>query len=108
MEVIVLVELNNDNFENETSKGLKLIEFYTTWCTYCRNQRIELEGFKESDMWIGLVDGDEYPNLVQKFGINGFPTFILLKDGEKEVVKYSSLLRKSFSPSTMCLYLLLK
>lgn len=83
MEVIVLVELNNDNFENETSKGLKLIEFYTTWCTYCRNQRIELEGFKESDMWIGLVDGDECPNLVQKFGINGFPTFILLKDGEK-------------------------
>ena len=34
-------------------------------------------------MWIGLVDGDECPNLVQKFGINGFPTFILLRDGEK-------------------------
>ena len=79
----MLVELNNDNFESETSKGFKLVEFYTTWCTYCRNQRIELESLKDSDMWIGLVDGDECPNLAQKFGISGFPTFVLLKDGEK-------------------------
>lgn len=79
----MIIELNEKNFEKETQSGLKLIEFYTTWCMYCKNQRIELEDLKDSDMWIGIVDGDESPNLVQKFGIKGFPTFILLKNGEK-------------------------
>lgn len=79
----MLVELNKDNFEQEIKSGLKLVEFYTTWCGYCRNQRIELEEFKESDMWIGLVDAEESPEIAQKYGIKGFPTFILLKDGQK-------------------------
>ena len=79
----MIIELNEKNFEKETQSGLKLIEFYTTWCMYCKNQRIELEDLTDSDMWIGIVDGDESPNLVQKFGIKGFPTFILLKNGEK-------------------------
>lgn len=79
----MLIELNNDNFENETAKGLKLIEFYTTWCMYCKNQRIELSELENSDMWIGLVDAEECPNIAKKYAITGFPTFILLKDGEK-------------------------
>lgn len=79
----MLIELNNDNFEQEALTGLKLIEFYTTWCMYCKNQRIELEDLKESDIWIGLVDGDECPDIVKKYEIKGFPTFILLKNGEK-------------------------
>lgn len=79
----MLVELNKDNFEQETKFGLKLLEFYTTWCEYCKQQRIELEELKDSDMWIGLVDAEELPQVAQKYGIKGFPTFVLLKDGEK-------------------------
>ena len=33
----MLVELNKDNFEQETKLGLKLLEFYTTWCGYCKD-----------------------------------------------------------------------
>lgn len=79
----MLVELNEENFINETQTGLKLVEFYTTWCTYCRNERIELADLEDSDMWIGLVDAEECPNLAMKYGVKGFPTFVLLKDGEK-------------------------
>lgn len=79
----MLVELNEENFNKETANGLKLIEFYTTWCTYCRNQRIELIDIEDSDMWVGLVDAEEYPELAKRFGITGFPTFVLLKNGEK-------------------------
>lgn len=79
----MLVELNNENFNKETDTGLKLVEFYTTWCTYCRNQRIELADMEDSDMWIGLVDAEECPEIATKYGIKGFPTFVLLKDGEK-------------------------
>lgn len=79
----MIVELDEQNFEENANKGLKLVEFYTTWCMYCKKQRIELEELKDSDIWIGIVDGEESPNLARKFGIKGFPTFVLLKDGEK-------------------------
>lgn len=79
----MLIELNKENFNKETENGLKLLEFYTTWCTYCRNQRIELQELEDSDMWIGLVDADEAPEIAQKYGVKGFPTFVLLKNGEK-------------------------
>lgn len=79
----MIVELNEQNFDENTKHGLKLVEFYTTWCMYCKNQRIELETLKDSDMWIGIVDADESPNLAKRYGIQGFPTFVLLKDGEK-------------------------
>lgn len=39
----MIVELDEQNFEENTNKGLKLVEFYTTWCMYCKKQRIELE-----------------------------------------------------------------
>ena len=79
----MLIDLNTENFDKETKNGLKLVEFYTTWCTYCRNQRIELQELEDSDIWIGLVDADESPEIPQKFGVKGFPTFVLLKNGEK-------------------------
>lgn len=79
----MLVELNEQNFDNETKTGLKLVEFYTTWCSYCKNQRIELADLEDADMWIGLVDAEESPALAQKYRVKGFPTFVLLKNGEK-------------------------
>lgn len=79
----MIVELDEQNFEENTNKGLKIVEFYTTWCMYCKKQRIELEELKDSDIWIGIVDGEESPNLARKFGIKGFPTFVLLKTEKK-------------------------
>ena len=79
----MIVELNEENFDKEALHGLKLIEFYTTWCMYCKRQRIEMIDLENSDIWIGIVDGDESPNLVRKYNIQAYPTFILLKNGEK-------------------------
>ena len=90
----MIIELNEENFEQETKYGLKLIEFYATWCHYCMQQRMELEEFANSDMWIGIVDGDESPNIIKKFQINGYPTFVLLKDGQK-LTEFSGLHTKS-------------
>ena len=90
----MIIELNDNNFEQETAKGLKLIEFYTTWCMYCKNQRIELQAFENSDIWIGIVDAEESPLIAQKFQIDGYPSFILLKDGEK-IAHFSGVHTKS-------------
>lgn len=77
----MIVELNSENFTKETSNGLKLVEFYTTWCKFCNNQKPILEELNENGTWIGRLDCDKFPNIAQKYGISGFPSFILFKNG---------------------------
>ena len=77
----MIVELNNENFTKDTSTGLKLVEFYTAWCTYCNNQNPILNELSENGVWIGKLDCDKHPEIAKKFGITGFPSFILFKNG---------------------------
>lgn len=90
----MIVELDEANFDKEISHGLKLVEFYTTWCMYCKRQRLEFEELENSDIWVGIVDADESRNLAQRYRIEGYPTFVLLKDGEV-VTKFSGFHTKS-------------
>ena len=82
---------SSENFNEKTKKGLKLIEFYTTWCGYCKKQQPELE--QMSRIWIGQLEADNAPSVAAKFNINSFPTFLILKDGE-EVTRFSGYHKK--------------
>ena len=84
----MIEEINEENFENKIGNGLKLVEFYATWCVYCKKQRIELGNIENNEIWIGIVDGDESPKLIKKLKIEGYPTFILFKNG-KEAARFS-------------------
>lgn len=87
----MIVEIDEKNFRETVSKGLKLIVFSAKWCSYCQKQN---EVFKElPDIWIGKIDGDKNQGLVSQFGIMGFPTFILFKDGEV-LTKFSGFKNK--------------
>ena len=77
----MIVELNSKNFGTEIRNGLKLVDFYTTWCSFCNNQNPILEELSENGVWIGKVDCDKYPEIAKKFSISGFPSFILFKEG---------------------------
>ena len=57
----MFVELNDNNFENETNNGLKLVDFYTTWCKYCQNEENVLKELSDNGFWIGKLDCDKYP-----------------------------------------------
>lgn len=87
----MLTELNSENFTEQTQKGVKLIEFHTTWCGYCKKQQPELE--EMGKVWIGQVDADSAPMIAAKYNINSFPTFLILKDGE-EVERFSGMRKK--------------
>ena len=87
----MITELNTKNFEKEISNGLKLVEFFTTWCGYCKKQKPELE--KMDKIWIGLVDADEFADIAKTYKITGFPTFLVFKDG-KEVERFSGFKTK--------------
>lgn len=77
----MLVELNENNFEKNIKTGLKLVEFYAPWCGFCQKQKPVLEDLSKNNIWIGTVNSDENPKLTQKYGISGFPTFMLFKEG---------------------------
>ncbi len=80
----MFVELDENNFENETKIGLKLVDFYTTWCKYCQNQDVVLKDLSDNGFWIGKLDCDKHPKIAQEHSISGFPSFILFKNGKVE------------------------
>ena len=78
----MFVELDENNFKNETENGLKLVDFYTTWCKFCINQNEVLKDLSDNGFWIGKLDCDKHPEVAQKYGVRGFPSFILFKNGK--------------------------
>ena len=78
----MIVKLNENNFENNISVGIKLVEFYAPWCHFCQRQSDILKELSENNIWIGKVNSDENDNLVNLYRITAFPSFILFKDGE--------------------------
>ena len=87
----MLKQLTSDNFENEIKDGLKLVEFYTNWCGYCKKQKPELEEMEK--IRIGQIDADENPLIASKYNVSAFPTFLIFKDG-KEVERFSGFRKK--------------
>ena len=87
----MLTELNSDNFIEKTKDGVKLIEFRTSWCGYCKKQQPELEEMNK--VWIGQIDADNSPAIAAEFDINSFPTFLIMKNGQ-EVERFSGMRKK--------------
>lgn len=78
----MFVELDDKNFKAETNNGLKLVDFYTTWCKYCINQQSILQELSDNGFWIGKLDCDKHQDIAKAYGIGGFPSFILFKNGK--------------------------
>lgn len=78
----MLQELNTDNFEKSIKEGIKIVVFTASCCGYCQMQKPILKEIAEQNIWIGEVDSDKNQDLVHKYDIGAFPTFVLFKDGD--------------------------
>ena len=93
-----ILKLNEENFQNEISKGITLVDFWATWCGPCRMLNPILENLAEEFLnkaKIAKINVDEEGELTQNFDVTTIPTMILFKDG-KEVDRINGVNTQNF------------
>lgn len=77
-------EISGKSFENETSEGVVLTDFWATWCGPCKMQSPVIEQLSQEmdDVKFTSVDVDQNQDLAKDLGIMAIPTLIIKKDGK--------------------------
>jgi protein disulfide-isomerase A1 len=83
--------LGDDTFDDELKKHENLlVEFYAPWCGHCKKLTPEYAGAAEElgkrdpPLFVAKVDATIHKALAERFAIQGFPTLVFFKNGEKQ------------------------
>lgn len=79
-----ILEITDQTFEKEISKGVVLVDFWATWCRPCRiqgNVLSEVEKEFGGDVKFGKIDIDKNSMTAERFQIVSIPTIIIFKNG---------------------------
>ena len=73
------------NFAEQTSEGYVVLDFYTTWCHYCKllNPVLTQMAGRYLNIRFIKINAETHRSIASQFGVRGFPTLILLKDGKE-------------------------
>lgn len=71
-----------------------LLDFQTDWCGYCRVMEPVVRQLAAEGYQVRTINGDHEPELVRQFRIEGYPTFVVLRDG-REVGRVSGQVSKT-------------
>ncbi|KRN27459.1 thioredoxin [Lactobacillus selangorensis] len=86
--------VTDQDFEEKTSQGVTLTDFWATWCGPCKMQSpvIEELSTKDNKVKFSKMDVDANPKTPESFGIMAIPTLLVKKDGQvvDRIVGYHS------------------
>jgi thioredoxin 1 len=80
-----IVELNSRNFDEKTSKGKWVIDFWAEWCGPCKMLNPVFSAASEEfkgKVNFAKVDIDSETDLAQMYDIMSIPHILFIKDGE--------------------------
>ena len=79
-----IVNVTEENFREQTSSGLVLVDFYADWCGPCKMLAPVLEELASeiTDAKVVKVNVDEARGLAIEYKVSSIPNITLLKDGE--------------------------
>ena len=80
-----VVNLSAENFDEETSSGLCLVDFWAPWCGPCKMLSPILDQIAEemgSQIRIAKANVDELPEQCVKYGVRNVPEILILRDGQ--------------------------
>lgn len=92
----MLREVTEEEFRQSFSQGLVLADFYSSTCGPCKMLSFVLNDVEKAcsdKVNILKIDFDKCKALVEEYGVAGYPTMILFKDG-KEIKRTTGLLQK--------------
>lgn len=81
------IAVTDETFEAEALKADKpvLVDFTADWCGPCKALAPHIDAIaaaRGDSLKVVKVDGDKNPALLEKFGVRGFPTLLILRDGK--------------------------
>lgn len=91
----MIQEMTTEKYDGLDSAGPMMVEFYSKVCGPCKMLSFVLRDIDKlmPDFRIFTIDFDENQELKERLGVKGFPTMLLMKDGE-EVNRLTGLKQK--------------
>ncbi len=76
--------VNSNEFNQEVSSGVVLVDFFAVWCGPCKMISPVLEKLDGDYPNIKFikVDVDQSPDIAGRYGVQSIPTLIIFKDGK--------------------------
>ncbi|MEI3612610.1 thioredoxin [Pseudogracilibacillus sp. SO30301A] len=81
---MAIAEVTDQNFAQETTDGLVLVDFWAPWCGPCKMIAPvleELDGDMGEKVKIVKLNVDDNQETAGKYGVMSIPTLLLMKDG---------------------------
>ncbi|KAI5059070.1 hypothetical protein GOP47_0025389 [Adiantum capillus-veneris] len=92
VDVVVLTESNFSTFLD--ANRFTMVEFYAPWCGHCQSLAPEYAAAATELLTYSVpvplakVDATEYPDLAQKYEVEGFPTILFFVNGKPKPYSY--------------------